>query len=88
MRSRIAKTVCYNYIAVAWGFAEVLPEKVTILAQTAETAEEIDVKRAEEARDRAEQRLKKNDPGTDLDRANHALDRANARIEVAATRHS
>lgn len=78
----------YNYVAVAWGFAEVLPEKVTILAQTAETAAEIDLKRAEQARDRAEQRLKKNDPGTDLDRANRALDRANARVEVAAKRHS
>ena len=78
----------HNYLAVAWGFAEVLPEKVTILAETAEPAEEIDVKRAQEARDRAEQRLKKNDAGTDLERATHALDRANARIEVAATRHS
>ena len=73
---------------MAWGFAEVLPEKVTILAQIAERAEQIDVKRAEEARNRAEQRLKKNDPGTDLERATNALDRANARIEVAATRNS
>ena len=78
----------HNYLAVAWGFAEVLPDRVTILAQTAERAEEIDVKRAEEARNRAEQRLKKNDLDTDLERASHALDRANARIEVAATRHS
>src|SRR5271165_2362532 len=74
-----------HYLAVAWGFAEVLPEKVTILAETAERAEEIDVKRAEDARNRAEQRLKKNDPGTDLERATNALDRANARLEVAAT---
>ena len=77
-----------HYLAVAWGFAEVLPEKVTILAEIAERAEEIDVKRAEEARNRAEQRLKKNDPGTDLERATSALDRANARLEVAATRNS
>ena len=77
-----------HYLAVAWGFAEVLPEKVTILAETAERAEEIDVKRAEEARTRAEQRLKKNDPSTDLERATNALNRASARIEVAATRNS
>jgi F-type H+-transporting ATPase subunit epsilon len=78
----------YNYLAVAWGFAEVLPEKVTILAQTAEPADQIDLKRAEQARDRAQQRLKQSDPATDLDRANLALERANARIEVAAKRHS
>ncbi len=44
-----------QHLAVAWGFAEVLPDKVTILAQTAERAEDIDVKRAQEAKARAEQ---------------------------------
>src|SRR5512133_2645336 len=44
-------------LAVSWGFAEVLPHKVTVLAERAERAEEIDVARAEEARQRAEQRL-------------------------------
>src|SRR2546422_7420982 len=44
-------------LAVAWGFAEVLPDKVTILAETAERPSEIDVARAKEAKERAEQRL-------------------------------
>ncbi len=73
-------------LAVAWGFAEVLPEKVTILAQTAERAEEIDAARAERARERAEARLKSGDPGTDFPRAQTALERAVARIEVAGKR--
>ncbi len=77
-----------TYLSVAWGFAEVLPERVTILAETAERAEDIDIKRAQEARDRAEQRLKKIDASTDVDRANAALERANSRLEVAGTRHS
>jgi F-type H+-transporting ATPase subunit epsilon len=72
-----------HYLAVAWGFAEVLPDKVTILAETAERADEIDVKRAEEARRRAEQRLKGGDVATDFERARIALDRAETRLEVA-----
>src|SRR5690348_17117615 len=54
-------------LAVAWGFAEVLPNKVTILAETAERAEEIDVKRAQEAKRRAEERLKSGNPEIDFD---------------------
>jgi F-type H+-transporting ATPase subunit epsilon len=69
--------------AVAWGFAEVLPDKVTILAETAERADEIDVKRAQDAKDRAEQRLKSADPNTDFSRAQVALERAEARLQVA-----
>src|ERR671937_975723 len=46
-----------TYLSLAFGFAEVLPDRVTILAQLAERAEEIDVARAEEARRRAEARL-------------------------------
>jgi F-type H+-transporting ATPase subunit epsilon len=52
-------------LSVAWGFAEVLPDKVTILAETAERPQEIDVARAQKAKERAEQRLKSNDPKTD-----------------------
>jgi len=70
-------------LAVAWGFAEVLPEKVTILAQTAERAEDIDRTRAERARERAQARLKSGDAGTDFARAQTALERAEARLEVA-----
>src|SRR5262250_317671 len=56
-------------LAVAWGFAEVLPDKVTILAETAERAEEIDVQRAHEAKQRAEERLKGSNTETDYERA-------------------
>jgi F-type H+-transporting ATPase subunit epsilon len=72
-----------HWLAVAWGFAEVLPDKVTVLAETAERAEEIDVNRAEKAKQRAEQRLKSGDTETDFDRAEVALKRAEARLEVA-----
>ena len=72
-----------HYIAVAWGFAEVLPDKLTILAERAERAEEIDVARAKEARDRAEKRLHSTDPNTDFDRAETALRRAEVRLDVA-----
>src|ERR1035437_7560144 len=48
-----------QYLAVGWGFAEVLPDKVTILADVAERAEGIDVKRAQEAKARAEEALRR-----------------------------
>lgn len=70
-------------LAVAWGFAEVLQDKVTILAETAERPAEIDVERAQKAKDRAEQRLKSNDPTVDFNRAEDALQRAETRIRVA-----
>jgi F-type H+-transporting ATPase subunit epsilon len=73
-------------LAVAWGFAEVLPEKVTILAETAERAEEIDVARATEARDRADALLKSGRPDVDYARAMHALQRAEVRLKVAGER--
>ena len=77
-----ADNVAYK-IAVAWGFAEVLPNKVTILAEVAERAEDIDLARAEKAKQRAEERLRSGNPDTDFDRAQVALERATARIEVA-----
>jgi F-type H+-transporting ATPase subunit epsilon len=69
-------------LAVAWGFAEVLPEKVTILAETAEKAEDIDVPRAQAARERAEAELRKAGPAGSSE-AQAALERATARLEVA-----
>jgi F-type H+-transporting ATPase subunit epsilon len=71
-----------QHLAVAWGFAEVLPDKVTILAETAEKAEEIDVQRARQAKERAEARLKQ---AADVDylRAELALERAITRLQVA-----
>jgi F-type H+-transporting ATPase subunit epsilon len=69
-------------VAVAWGFAEVLQDKVTILAETAEKAEEIDTNRAEAAKKKAEAELQKSGPEGNKD-AQAALERANARLDVA-----
>ena len=73
-------------LAVAWGFAEVLPNKVTILAETAERPAEIDVDRARKAKERAEQRLTSGDTSVDVDRALDALHRAQSRLDVAANK--
>ncbi len=70
-------------LAVAWGFAEVLPDKVTILAEAAERPQEIDVERAQKAKDRAEQWLKSNNTDVDYPRAEDALQRAETRLIVA-----
>ena len=70
-------------LSVAWGFAEVLPDKVTILAEAAERPQEIDVARAQEAKNRAETLLKSNDPKVDYARAEDALQRAETRLSVA-----
>ena len=75
-----------HYLAVAWGFAEVLPTKVTILAETAERAEEIDVERAQRAKEAAEKMLHSTDPSTDFARALEALKRAEVRLDVAGKR--
>lgn len=64
------------------GFAEILPDKITILAEVVEWPEEIDLVRAEAARDRAEERIRSHTPETDLARAETALQRALARITV------
>ena len=69
-------------VAVAWGFAEVLPNKVTILAETAERAEDIDVARADRARQRAEERLTKGSSDVDYERCQVALQRAETRLQV------
>jgi F-type H+-transporting ATPase subunit epsilon len=71
------------YLAVAWGFAEVLPDKVTILAETAERPQEIDVKRAEESMRRAEEALKNGKTEADFTHAEDSLKRAETRLEVA-----
>jgi F-type H+-transporting ATPase subunit epsilon len=71
------------FLAVAWGFAEVLPDKVTILAETAERPQEIDVKRAEESKRRAEEALTNGKTEEDFTRAEDSLRRAETRLEVA-----
>ena len=68
---------------VAWGFVEVLPDRVTILAQTAERAEDVDVPHAEAARERAQQRLKEAENTDQFDEAFHALALAEARLDIA-----
>ncbi len=70
-------------LAVSWGFAEVLPDKVTILVQTAERPEEINVQRAQDAKKRAEEQLQNPKPDTDYDAALAALQRADVRLKVA-----
>ena len=73
----------YKAAALISGFVEVLPQEVTILAETAEWPAEIDLNRAEEARIRAERRLVEKSLETDLNRATLALKRAAARIAAA-----
>jgi F-type H+-transporting ATPase subunit epsilon len=70
-------------LAVAWGFAEVLPNKVTILAETAERANEIDLERARKAKQAAEERLHNADEEAETDKALNQLARAETRIAVA-----
>jgi F-type H+-transporting ATPase subunit epsilon len=73
------------YLAVAFGFVEVLPERVTVLAQLAEKAQEIDVTRAEAAKKRAEERVART-PQADMDfeRARIALMKSLVRLQVAS----
>jgi len=73
-----------EYLFVAGGFLQVLPDKVVILADAAERAEEIDEQRAEEARKRAQQLLQETE-GTDVE-ARAALERAIFRLRVAELR--
>jgi F-type H+-transporting ATPase subunit epsilon len=72
-----------TYLAVALGFAEVLPDRVTILAQIAERAEEIDAARAEAAKVRAEARLNAATADVDFERARIAMLKSLIRLQVA-----
>src|SRR5215470_15101747 len=85
LRYKTADGALSEPIAVIRGFAEVLPERVTVLAEIAERPEEIDIERARKALERAEKRIAAG-PGTqdiDWDRATAALQRALVRIKVA-----
>ena len=72
-----------HYLSIAFGFAEIQPDRVTILAQIAERADEIDVTRAESARKRAEERLSRPTVDMDFERARIALLKAMVRLQVA-----
>jgi F-type H+-transporting ATPase subunit epsilon len=74
------------YLAISGGFIEVRPDRVIILADAAERAEEIDVARAEEAKRRAEARLAEHAPGMDMARAEAALRRSLIRLQVVERR--
>jgi F-type H+-transporting ATPase subunit epsilon len=78
-----------HYLAVAFGFVEVLPDRVTVLADIGERAQDIDVQRAERAKQRAEQRLTQAQPhltaaDLDIERARIALLKSLIRLQVAS----
>jgi F-type H+-transporting ATPase subunit epsilon len=73
-----------RYLAIAFGFVEVLPERVTVLAQIAEKAEDIDVSRAEAAKARAEQRVESRQTDVDFERARIALLKSLVRLQVVS----
>jgi F-type H+-transporting ATPase subunit epsilon len=73
-----------TYLSIAFGFAEVLPDRVTILARLAERAEEIEVERAEAARKRAEERLVRAHSEADYERARVALMKSVSRLHVVS----
>jgi F-type H+-transporting ATPase subunit epsilon len=75
-----------HYLALAFGFVEVLPERVTVLAQIAERAEDIDVARAEAAKRRAEERVAAPSATTNMDfeRARIAMMKSLIRLQVAS----
>ena len=78
-----------HYLAIAFGFVEVLPDRVTVLADIGERAQEIDVERAERAKRRAEQRLTQAQPHLtavdfDIERARIALLKSLIRLQVAS----
>jgi F-type H+-transporting ATPase subunit epsilon len=72
-----------HYLSIAFGFAEVQPDRVTILAQIAEKADEIDIARAEAAKRRAEERMVTSTVDMDFERARIAMMKALIRLQVA-----
>jgi F-type H+-transporting ATPase subunit epsilon len=76
-----------QYVFVSGGFAEALPDQVTVLAESAERMEDIDMERAKEALERAENRLAQDKTKEDIDfaRARAALERALVRLKLAGT---
>ena len=73
-----------HYLLLAFGFVEVLPDRVTVLARIAERPEEIDVARAEAAKQRAQERLESRNTEMDFERARIALMKSLVRLQVAS----
>jgi len=73
-----------HYLAIAFGFAEIQPDRVTILAEMAERADEIDIARAEAAKKRAEERIARPTVDMDAERARIALLKSLIRLQVAS----
>jgi len=73
-----------DYMSVLWGFAEVTPTKVTILAEIAEKAEDINVERAEAAVRKAEERLERGGLPSELEEARVSLEKARLRQKIAS----
>lgn len=83
---RIRKGDDIEYFAIGGGFMEVRPDRVIVLADSAERADEIDIERAEAARRRAEQMLKEGAPESDIAAIRAALRRSQVRLKVARRR--
>ena len=75
-----------HFVFVSSGFAEALPDRVTVLAESAERRKDIDVQRAKDAAQRAEERLQTGGRDIDYVRAKAALLRAISRLQLAETR--
>ena len=73
-----------HYLAIAGGFVEVLPDRVIVLAQVAERAQDIDIARAEAAKKRAEERLARPQADLDFERARVAMMKSLIRLQVAS----
>ncbi len=83
---RLKKGEEESYLAISGGFLEVRPDRVIVLADAAERAEEIDIDRADAARKRAEEQLKQGLPRADMASAEAALHRSLARLQVSTRR--
>ena len=73
----------WHYMSVLWGFAEVTPSKVTVMAEVAEKAEDIDVERAQAAVEKAEQRLQVGGLPSEVKEAEISLEKARLRKRIA-----
>jgi F-type H+-transporting ATPase subunit epsilon len=73
-----------HYVSIAWGFAEVLPERVIVLADIAERAEEIDLERAKAKKAEVEEEIRRARAEVDMDLLGASLEKSVVRIQVAS----